>query len=179
MSHRPNAFSVCSSCSCDPGFSLRSNPGLELANAFAVFQTEPAYRAMLSFKVAAKTSCSSRILQSVIRTGRRHKCIRFRIWRSVLWLVFRCGLDLCCHTSADRWCDGVGLHSLCHLVYAFLILIHEDKEESIAVYYLGKISLHHTHAIAFDHVLVTEKLRPAEVAFHRFLQQGFSPGPRH
>ncbi len=37
MSHRPNAFSVCSSCSCDPGFSLRSNPGLELANAFGVF----------------------------------------------------------------------------------------------------------------------------------------------
>src|SRR6185369_17316869 len=36
MSHRPNAFSVCRSPFCDPGLSLRANPGLELANAFGV-----------------------------------------------------------------------------------------------------------------------------------------------
>jgi len=36
MSHRPNAFSVCLFTLRYPGFSLCSNPGLELANAFGV-----------------------------------------------------------------------------------------------------------------------------------------------
>ena len=86
-------------------------------------------------------------------------------------LVFWCSAGSGCDTSTYRW-HFECIHTLCHLVQAFLILTQEDEYEGVAVFHSGKMGLEDVHAISFDNVVVTEKLCSCEAVFHRLFKQG-------